>query len=262
MRAIWSGNLSLGFLNIPVKIATAVRERKFEFHNLCPDCLVRVEQKYTCPKCGREVKRTEAKKGYQVSKDHLVVVEPQDLEALKLKTIKTIEIVGFCDQTAIDPIYYDASYWLLPGENAERAYHLLRTVMSRLGLVALARITFHNREHTAVVRFYGKGMLLHTLYYPSEVVEPVDIPEPPPIAEKEIQVGQQLLEAYKTEPDLTKFSDRYRDSVEELIRAKESGQAVRVPVAQEVRATVDLMEALQKSLEAMRKKKEEAVAVA
>jgi DNA end-binding protein Ku len=247
-------------LNIPVKLATAVRERKFEFHWLCPSCLGRVEQRYICPKCGREVKRTEAKKGYQVSKDHLVVVEPADLEALKLKTLKTIEIVGFVDVASIDPIYYNSSYWLLPEKNAERAYHLLRAVMSRLGLVALARITFHHREHTAVIRFYGKGMLLHTLYYPSEVVEPVDIPEPPQLNEKELEVAQKVLEAYKTEPDLTKFSDRYRDSVEELIRAKMGGQTVQAPASEEVRATIDLMEALQKSLEAMRKKKEVAVA--
>jgi DNA end-binding protein Ku len=260
MRAIWSGNLSLGFLNIPVKLATAVRERKFEFHWLCPSCLGRVEQRLVCPKCQREVQRSECKKGYQVSKDHLVVVEPADLEALKLKTIKTIEIVGFVDAASIDPIYYNSSYWLLPEKNAERAYHLLRAVMSRLGLVALARITFHNREHTAVVRFYGKGMLLHTLYYPSEVVEPVDIPEPPQLNEKELEVAQKVLEAYKTEPNLSQFTDRYRDSVEELIRAKESGQAV--SPAEEVRATIDLMEALQRSLEAMRKKKQEAVAVA
>jgi DNA end-binding protein Ku len=168
-----------------------------------------------------------------------------------------MEIVEFVKAEGIDPIYYDASYFMVPEEAGKKAYHLLLETMQKSGYSAVAKITMYQREYTVVVRPHADGLLLHTMFYPEEVREVPEFHRDPNVSVKpqEIALAERLVEGLATDFDPSKYHDEYQDRLKEMIEAKREGLAVATPGPKKIAPVIDLMTALQKSLGELPKKK-------
>lgn len=227
MRASWKGNIQLGFVNIPVKLYRAAKGSKLYFRSLCPDCKTGLKRgNYYCPNCGREVKRDERKKGYQVGKDEYVIVEKEELDALKLERSKNIELKGFVPGDTIDRfLLAGRNYYIAPQEGGEKPYAILA---ERLGdRVALGKVVFRNKEHLIGIMIHNGGLVAQLLRYADEVRDQpkVDLPE---VSKEEREMAEQLISKYTFTPDWEEFSDTYGESIQELIRKKQKGEPVEI----------------------------------
>ena len=262
-RSIWTGRIAFGLVNVPVKLVTAIREKKVSFHMLTPDGSCRLRRKLYCPDTDKEYDFANTARGYEVAPDQYVLIDPDELDALKPEAGRTIEIEQFIDLDEIDPLYFDSVYLLLPVESGESAYGLLIRAMTESGdqqRVGIARFVMRQKQHLAAIRVVDidgtKALVLHTMHYHDEVVALADPPDELPkgedkVAAKQVKVARQLIEAM-TEPfDPAAFTDDYRERVEELIEAKKEGEDLHAISSDEHEApeTYNLMEALKKSVE-------------
>src|SRR5919202_3859981 len=143
-RSIWSGAVSFGLVNVPVKLYSAVSRKTVRFHQLHDADCVRIQQKRFCPQDEEEVPYEEIVKGYEIGPDKYVVITPEELEALDPKKTRTIDIEDFVDLDEIDPLYYEHPYYLVPDTGAAKAYHLLLTALSESNKVAIARVVIRS----------------------------------------------------------------------------------------------------------------------
>ncbi len=252
-RALWSGTISFGLVNIPVKLVMAVRKKDVHFHLLHEKDNARLQRKYVCPIDEKEVPREEIKKGYQISPDQLIVVEDAELEALVPKASRTIELLYFVDRSEVDPIYFDVPYYLLPAENAAKAYQLLLGAMKATGKAAISKFVLRNKEYIAMVRATGSALCLETMRFPDEVVFSDELPWTPPVvkvSERELKTAQSLIESLAGKFEPKKLHDDYREAVLDLVRKKAEGQEIVTQMAPPSKEpeVIDLMAALQKSL--------------
>lgn len=254
-RSVWKGSVSIGVVNIPISLHTATKESKVSFNTITPCCGTKVNSVYKCQACGKEVSRSEAKKGWDLGNDKFVVFEKGEIEAVRLKTLKSIEVEGFVPTHLIDPIQMATSYYMAPTEGGEKAYSLIAEALNLSALHALARITTHGREHIAILRARGRNLILTTLWYPDEVLTPPEIAQAT-LSERERDLAKQLLEGFRVEQlDLTQYHNRYVEAVKELINAKLLGQPL-PEVKVEVAPAMDLAQALMVSVQHRKKKVE------
>jgi DNA end-binding protein Ku len=251
-KSVWKGSISIGLVNIPVNLQTAVRESRVEFHQITPCCGQRVAQVLRCKGCGKEVSRSEVRKGWELGDGKFVVLEQAELDAVRLRSVKSICVEGFVEGHLIDPIQMATSYYIVPQEGAEKAYNLIAQALFMKGLYGLARITAHGKEHIAVMRAKAKGtgvyLVLTTLWYPDEVLAPPDIPTAV-LSEREIELARQLLEGYVMEKlDLAQYRNRYVEALKELINAKMLGQPT--AAVEQPEPAMDLEKALMVSIKA------------
>lgn len=261
-RAIWSGSISFGLVNIPVKLYTGTRDRKIHFHMLNPEDGARVQQALIDPATGEQVPRDKVVKGYEVSPGQYVVVKQEELDRLTPKTSRLIEISDFVDLDGIDPIYYEHPYYLLPEEGATNAYSLLVRAMEEKKKVGVGKFVMHNKEYLVAIRTLEGVLCLETMRFADEVVEPGEL-ELPEVKEeprkKELQMAEQLIDMLAEEFDPTEYRDEYMEELKKLIKSKEEGkELVTQPEVEEPGKVVDLMSALEKSLDEAKKKKKEA----
>jgi DNA end-binding protein Ku len=259
-RSIWTGAISFGLVNVPVKLYSAVSKKTVRFHQLHESDGVRIQQKRVCPADGEEVPYDEIVKGYEISPDRYVVITPDELEALEPRKTKTIDIEDFVDLEEIDPLYYDHPYYLLPGQGAQKPYKLLVEAMRQANKVAIARVVIRTKEQLVAIRPVGEVLAMASMNFADEVVDPDSFDEAPgddvETRKREIEMAQQLIESLTSEFDPTKYTDTYRERVLEMIEAKAEGQEIAVQPPEEEAAPVpDLMAALEASLEAAKKPK-------
>lgn len=257
-KAIFKGSISFGLVNIPIRVYPAVKERTVAFKTLHQKCHTPLQHRRWCPKCNQEVPMEEVERGFPLSKDLVVPITEQELEALQLKTIKMIEIQGFADGAEIDPLYFGPTYLLEPEEGGEKAYTLLREILSRVGRVAIGRVVMRNKEYVVAIRPYQKALLMVTLHYHEELTKPEELENLKKVVvvrEQELQLAQALIQQLAQEFRPEEFQDRYRQAVLELVKKKAEGEAIPLLRAKEVGATVDLMKALEASLEEAKKRK-------
>ena len=259
-RSIWTGAISFGLVNVPVKLYSAVSKKTVRFHQLHEADGVRIQQKRFCPADGEEVPYDEIVKGYEISPDRYVVITPDELESLEPRKTKTIDIEDFVDLEEIDPLYYDHPYYLLPGQGAQKPYKLLVEAMRQAGKVAIARVVIRTKEQLVAIRPVGGVLAMASMNFADEVVDPDSFDEAPgddvETRKREIEMAQQLIDSLTTEFDPSKYEDTYRERVLELIEAKAEGQEVTVqPVEEEAAPVPDLMAALEASLAAAKKDK-------
>ena len=257
-RAIWSGAISFGLVNVPVKLYSAVSRKTVRFHQLNGDTQSRIQQKRVDGQTGEEVPYERIVKGYEVSPDRYVVIEPEELEALDPEKTRTIDIEGFVDLEEIDPIYFDHPYYLVPDKGAEKAYNLLREAMDKAGKVAIARVVIRSKESLVAIRPAGDVLTMSTMLFHDEVV-PVDRLDELPQADKatkttkrELDMAEQLIASLTSDFDPEKYRDEYRERVLDLIERKAEGEeiAVSAPAAEEAKPVPDLMAALEASIRA------------
>jgi DNA end-binding protein Ku len=256
-RSIWSGAISFGLVNVPVKLYSAVSRKTVRFHQLHDADHVRIQQKRVCPADGEEVPYDNIVKGYEISPDHYVVIEPEELEALDPKKTRAIEIQEFVDLDEIDPVFYDHPYYLAPDTGAAKAYRLLLRAMEETNKVAIARVVIRQKEHLVAIRATGEVMTMATMIFHDEVVPPDTIEELPDeeaeASPREIEMAQQLIDSLTADFDPSKYHDEYRERVMELIEAKASGAELAIQPAPEPAKVPDLMAALEQSLAAAQK---------
>ncbi len=252
-RAIWSGSISFGLVNVPVKLVTATSPKDIRFHQLHASDGGRINQKRVCSLDGEEVDYSEIVKGYELRRGQYVVVEPDDLEGLAPEATRSIDIEEFVDLVEIDPLYFEHSYYLVPDGPAARPYALLVEAMAGTGKVGIGRFVLRTKQYLAALRPRDGALVLSTMLFADEVVqaselEVVTTKDTKP-SERELTMARQLVSSLSGEWEPAKYKDDYRDKVIELIEAKAEGNEIAVPEAPERAAPVlDLMAALEASL--------------
>jgi DNA end-binding protein Ku len=264
-RSIWTGAISFGLVTVPVKLYSAVNRKTVRFHQLNGKTGVRIAQRRVDPSTGDEVAYEDIVKGFELTPDHYVVIEPGELEALEPKKTKTIEIEDFVELSDIDPIFYDHPYYLAPGPGGAKPYRLLLEAMRETGRVAIARVVIRSKEQLVALRPMGDDVLgISTMLFSDEVVEPDKIDELAAAADveataRELDIAKQLVESLAGPFDPSKYHDTYREEVLDLIERKAAGEEIAVqPVTEdEAEPVPDLMAALKASLDAVREKDSE-----
>src|SRR5215216_4351351 len=258
-RSIWSGAISFGLVNVPVKLFSAVSKKTVRFNQLNKDTGNRIQQKRVDPETGEEVSYEQIVKGYELTKDRYVVITPEELDALDPERTRTIDIEDFVDLDEIDPVYYDHPYYLVPDKGATKAYGLLLGAMKEAGKVAIARVVIRSKEQLVAIR-PGEGdvLMMETMLFHDEVVSSEDLDELPAAKElkatdRELKMAQQLIDSLSSEFDPSRYRDEYRDKVLSLIERKASGEEIAVqPEAPQPARVPDLMAALEASLAAVK----------
>jgi DNA end-binding protein Ku len=247
---VWKGYISFGLITIPVRLFAAARTERVSFNQIHQPCGGRIKQQIFCPQCDRVAERSELVKGYEVEKDRYVIVKDEEIKEIAPPSSDTMEIVEFVKAEGIDPIYFDASYFMAPEDAGKKAYHLLFETMRKSGYSAIAKIAMHQREFTVVVRPHSGGLLLHTMFYPEEVREVPEFRQDRSVAVKpqEIELAEKLVEGLAAEFDPSKYHDDYQNRVMQMIEAKRDGQAIGAEPPRKRAPVIDLMQALQKSL--------------
>ena len=248
--SVWKGTLTFGLLAIPIKLYTAARSQRINLHQLHKVCHTRLKQPLFCPHCNRQVDRSEVVKGYEYEKGQYVIVTDEELKKITPRSSTVMELVAFVKQDQIDPIYFDASYFMLPDKEAEKPYALLLKTLEDSGRVGIATVTMHQREYTVVVRPHADGLLLHTMFYPEEVREVPEFRRDQNVSVKpqEVALAEKLVEGLATDFDPSKYHDEYQGRLLQMIEAKREGQAVASEAPKKRAPVIDLMQALQKSL--------------
>ncbi|MGI8904641.1 MAG: Ku protein [Solirubrobacteraceae bacterium] len=257
-RAIWSGAISFGLVNVPVKLYSATSPKAVRFHQLSAKTGVRVRQKRVDPSNDQEVPYEDIVKGYEIAPDRYVLITLEELEALDPKATKTVDVEEFVDLADIDPIYYDHSYYLAPSAGGAKAYRLLRDAMAESGRVGIGRVVLRSKQQLCALRPTGDVLTLSTMLFGDEVLEPDRIDELDAVGEteateRELAMARQLIDSLSGDFDPSAYRDEYRERVLDLVERKAAGEEIAVqPEAEEPAAAPDLMAALEASLAAVR----------
>jgi DNA end-binding protein Ku len=266
-RPIWSGSISFGLVNVPVRLITAQSPKDVRFNQLHDGDGGRIQQKRVCSVDGEEVPYEQIVKGYEIGSGQYVIIKPEELASLDPVATHTIDLEEFVDLEEIDPILFERSYYLVPDKRAEKPYALLVEAMASTGKVGLGRFVMRTKQYLAALRAKDKVLVLSTMLYADEVlaIDQVDgVPgDEIDITDRELAMAEQLVSTLTTDFDLAKYKDDYRDRVMELIEAKSQGlEVVAPPVTEAATPVVDLMAALEASLAAAKTRDATPAAVA
>jgi DNA end-binding protein Ku len=256
-RAIWSGAISFGLVNIPVKLYSAVSKKTVRFHQIDAESGQRIRQQRVNPGSGEEVPYEQIVKGYEISPERYVTITPEELESLEPQKTRTIDIEQFVDLEQIDPIYYDHPYYLAPDKGAAKAYKLLLDAMEEADKVAIARVVIRSKENLVALRSHQGAITMETMLFPDEVIQPDSIEELSAVdgdvktTKRELDMAKQLIESLSADFDPSEYRDEYRDRVLDLIERKAAGETITIeePVAEQ-KEVPDLMAALEASISA------------
>ena len=257
-RSMWSGAISFGLVNVPVKLYSAVSRKTVRFNQLNAETGNRIQQKRVDPETGEDVPYEQIVKGFELTKDRYVVITPDELDALEPERTRTIQIEDFVDLVEIDPIYYDHPYYLVPDKGAAKAYGLLLNAMEASEKVAIARVVLRSKEQLVAIRPAGELLMMETMIFHDEVVPHDDLDDLPDskelkVSDREVKMAQQLIDSLSGEFAPEKYHDEYREKVLDLIERKASGEEITVqPEAPAPAKVPDLMAALEASLAAVK----------
>jgi DNA end-binding protein Ku len=262
-RSIWSGAISFGLVNVPVKVYSAVSPKTVRFHQLNEKTGNRIQQKRVDSGTGEEVNYEDLVKGFELTKDRYVVITPDELASISPEKSRTIDIEDFVEIEEIDPVYYDHPYWLAPDKGASKAYALLVQAMKESGKVAVAKVVLRNKEHLVALRPSGDALMMETMVFHDEVVPSDDIDELEAAREqqandREVAMAKQLIDSLTSEFEPGRYRDEYREKVLDLVERKAEGQEIAIqPEAPQEAKVPDLMAALEASLAAVSSPKDE-----
>ncbi|HVM08668.1 MAG TPA: Ku protein [Acidimicrobiales bacterium] len=253
-RAIWSGSISFGLVNVPVRLHSATQQKDVRFHQFERETGERIRQKRVAEDSGHEVDYDDIVKGYEISKGRFVMVTPEELESVEPGQSRTIDIEDFIEFTEVDPVHYEKTYYLEPedSQGAKRAYALLREAMASSGRVAIGRFVMRSKQYLAAIRPVDKVLFLETMFFPDEVRDPNaldNVPGKIELSDREKKVAKQLVESLTSEWDPDRYQDTYREAVLDLVKRKDEGEDVVVEKPKEAAAPVtDLLAALEASI--------------
>jgi DNA end-binding protein Ku len=254
-RPTWSGTISFGLVAIPVKLFHAVNRKSVSFNQLDERTMSRIRYRKVSDETGEEVPDEHIVKGFEVSKGRYVLVDPDELEPFIPAATRTVELEEFVDLAEIDPVYMDTAYYLAPDSNP-KPYVLLARAMEESGKVAIGRFVMRNKQYTAAIRAQDGRLVMSTLVYADEVVDPNSIDElngieDVDVAPREVKMAEALVDSLTDAFEPEKYRDEYREQVLDLIAKKAAGEEFEVPEpVTEKPKIVDLMAALEASVEA------------
>jgi DNA end-binding protein Ku len=253
-RAIWSGAISFGLVNVPVRMYSAIDEHKLHFHYLHAKDDSRIGYEKVCKKEGKPVKDSEIVKAFEFAKGEYVYMTDEDFDAAAAEAegFKTIDIRDFVPYEDIDPIYFERTYYLGPAEGADKVYGLLVKAMEDSELAAIAKYVMRDKQHLGCLRVRERVITLEKMYFADEI-RPIDEikPKAARVSKQELEMARQLIDSFAGEFKPEKYKDTYRDALCEIIRRKRKGEDVHVDEgAEEPGRVPDLMEALRASLRA------------
>ena len=252
-RPTWKGYLKVSLVNIPVKVYPATESSAtISFNQLHADCQSRINYKKWCAKCDREVTQAEIVKGYEFEKSHFVVIEDEDIAKVRTESTKVINLVQFAGDDAIDPMYVDKAYYLVPdGNMATDAYAVMRDGME--GKVGVGKVAIHGRESLVAVKPHKQGLVMYTLHHAAEIRTIEQIDELREVRGKvgpaEMKLAKQVIESFEGPLDLADYKDEYQEGLQKIIDAKVAGEEIVAPTEEAPPKVVDLMEALRRSLD-------------
>lgn len=260
-RAMWSGAISFGLVTVPIKLYTAVRKQSVKFNQLDRETNSRVKQKRVNSE-GDEVPFENIVKGYEISKDNYVILTDEEISSVAPKASRTIEISAFVSEAEIDSIFYDSAYHLVPDEIARKPYALLLKSMEESERVAIATVVMRTKQYMVALRPRNGMLMMSTMVYADELVESKELPgaeelediEP---TEAELSMANQLIDSLTTEFNPDQYEDGYRSQLLEMIEQKAAGESITVSESEQDAAVVDLMAALEASVNAAKQSKDE-----
>jgi DNA end-binding protein Ku len=260
-RAIWSGTISFGLLNVPVRMYSAVARRSIALREIRESDSARIKHRRVAEGTDEEVPYENIVKAYELSPGQYVPLSKDEMAALAPEKTRAIDVQDFVDIEEIDPMYFDSPYYLGPAEGAEKAYSLLAAAMESSGKAAISRFVFRNKEHLAAIRASDGVLTLTTMRFHDEVVPPSELDDSlpdkaPKVAKREREMAEQLIDSLSTEFDPSGYHDEYREQLLALIEQKAEGKEIVAPEAEEPKATKapDLMAALEESIAAVKEK--------
>jgi DNA end-binding protein Ku len=254
-RAIWSGSLSLGLVNVQVKLHSAVKRHDVHFHQLQESTGSRIRYKKVSEKTGREVDTDKIVKGYEVAKGNYVEVTDDDFEAVEPERTHTIDLEDFVALDEVDPLQFVNTYWVVPDgtAGAAKAYALLRDAMVKQESVGIGRFVMRTKEHLVMVRPVNGALALHTMLFDDEVIPAKDIDGMPVRAKaspREVKMAEQLISSLTVKWNPKKYRDTYNEKLLDIIKRKAKGEAIVTEPREERAEVVDLMKALEESVKA------------
>jgi DNA end-binding protein Ku len=257
-RPVWSGMITFGLVNIPVKLYNSVKKMTVRFHQLRKNDGCRITYKKVCTTDDKEVPNEQLVRGFEVSPDHFIVISAEELDSLSPKATRSIEIEDFVKLEQIDPVYYEQSFYLVPDKGADKSYTLLLKAMQSTGRVGIARLVLRNKEYLAALRPSGRALSLSTMLFHEEVAAPgsfENLSEGIEPDSKELAMANALIESLSMDFDLAQYHDNYHRQVMELIENKaEDDHFVTRPAVETKAKVIDIMAALEASLAAAKKK--------
>ena len=260
MRTIWNGSINFGLVNIPIGLAVAQQRKDVAFRTLHRECGTPIKQKRWCPFHERDVEADELVKGWEFSKGQFVVVEEADLDSVALQRSQSIDIVRFVPVPAVDPIFFDRTYYLAPASaDAQRKpYVLLLKAMQEADMGAIGKFVLWGKENLCLIRPLGDALALETLYFAEDIRSRAEIDEAvgeTKVKEPELAMARQLVESLVGEFDPTEFENEYRGELRAMLEAKLAGKEIARPEPIPTAPVVDLMDALKQSVAQAQKQK-------
>src|SRR5215510_10793696 len=229
-RATWKGFLKISLVNIPIKVFPATESSgTISFNQLHGECQTRIQQKRWCPHCSREVPNTEIVKGYEFEKGRYVVLSEEDFDKVRPESTRVIDLVQFADDSSIDPMYVDRTYYLAPdGGMASEAFAVMREGMK--GKVGVGKLALYGREYLVAIRPHEKGIVMHTLHHAAEI-RSIDAVEelssvPAAVKPEEMKLAKQVIETFEQPLNLSDYKDEYREGLQTIIDAKIAGEEI------------------------------------
>ena len=257
-RAIWSGTISFGLLNVPVRLYSAVARRNIALREIRDSDSARIKHRRVAEGTDEEVPYENIVKAYELSPGQYVPLGKDEMAALAPEKTRAIDVQDFVDIEEIDPMYFDSPYYLGPADGAEKAYSLLAAAMESSGKAAISRFVFRNKEHLAALRASDGVLTLTTMRFHDEVVPPGELDvlpdKKPKVAKREREMAEQLIASLSTEFEPDQYRDEYREQLMALIEQKAEGKEIVAPEAEAPKATKapDLMAALEESIAAVK----------
>lgn len=258
MHTTFKGSISFGLVHIPIKLFVATEEKDIRMRQIHRECHSPIQYMKYCPVCKKELETAEIVKAYENEPGKFVVLEQGELDEIATEKSRNIEIIDFVKLEEIDPIYFNKSYYIGPNETGHKAYSLLRQAMNETGKIGVAKITMRSKEHLAVIRVFDKGMILETIFYPDEVRSVDQVPgvmenQQVEVNQKEMDIAKQLIEQLTIPFEPAKYTDEYRSSLMNMIQAKVTDADVIVAKEAPKNNIINLMEALQASIDQSKK---------
>jgi DNA end-binding protein Ku len=250
-RSIWNGTITFGLVTVPIKVYSATESKTVRFHEVHAKDGSRVEHRRICSKDGKEVDYDDVVKGYEAGKGKWVELTDDEIAAAAGSQSRRIEIDHFVPLDDVDPVYYERPYYLGAQDEGRDAYALLHTALDRAGRAGVGRWVFHNRERTVLLRPLEDVLVIHTMRFADEIVDPGEfelgrVRRKP--SDREIKMASSLVDGLHTDFDPSEYEDSYRGDVLELVERKAAGKNIELPADEEPEAADDLLAALEASL--------------
>lgn len=265
MHTLWKGAISFGLVHVPVKMFAATEDKDISMRYIHKVCATPMSYVRKCQTCDKEVEWEEISRGYEYEPGRFVLFEKDELDALGGEKSKEIKILDFVDLAEIDPIYFQKTYYLGPGDTGANAYSLLLESLRQTGKIGIAAVTIRSKGSLAAIRVIGDCLAMETIFYPDEIRPAQQVPNVPEtinVNDKELTMAKMLIEQLSTPFEPGKYQDEYRAGLLEAIERKIAGEEVQVAPEAKRTNVIDLMAALQASLEAAKAKPEPAAAAA